>query len=358
MVHHLRWNSGAISRSASACGRLSAAIERLAGLRRGERAERRLERPPADRSGCRAGASWLAISSRCARPSIQAALSSAKPLGAGGRHSGSPSRFCACRIGRTSGGCAAGRAQHADHPFARTLELGARERPGFRAPPTSVLATSLRSPSVSRKRLVSRRPDAGGGSSATKWRASLVATCRAVAGMARQHLQHRAALLETGIRIVSADHASAAAGLVQARIEHELAAVIRIRRGGKNAPAGDDLGEIGDVGLRIDGAHAERMQLEDLAREILVEALVAVEAGHRIGADRARIVEIEQHGRMGLDRQQHVGEPAEHMRADRLALIGARQHGRSRPCAETQKWFDQNHTSRSTKPISESMAAR
>ena len=90
-----------------------------------------------------------------------------------------------------------------------------------------------------------------------------------------------------------------------------------------DGPAGDHLGEIGDVGLRVAGAHAERMQFEDLAREIFVEALAAPHAGKRVGADRARIVEIEQHRRMRLDREQHVGELPEHMRADRLALIGA-----------------------------------
>ena len=47
----------------------------------------------------------LAMSSRCARPSSQAALSSEKPFGAGGRHSGSPSSAmpaddaCGCRRG-------------------------------------------------------------------------------------------------------------------------------------------------------------------------------------------------------------------------------------------------------------------
>ena len=40
------------------------------------------------------------------------------------------------------------------------------------------------------------------------------------------------------------------------------------------------------------------------------------------GTDRARVVEIDQHGRMGFDRQQHVAEAPEHMRPDRFALIG------------------------------------
>src|SRR5262249_60403783 len=76
-------------------------------------------------------------------------------------------------------------------------------------------------------------------------------------------------------------------------------------------------------GRGVAGAYAERMQLHDLAREGLVEALAATETGHRVWSDRARIVEIVQHRGMGLDREQHVGEPAEHMRPDRLALEGA-----------------------------------
>ena len=42
--------------------------------------------------------------------------------------------------------------------------------------------------------------------------------------------------------------------------------------------------------------------------------------------------------------------------ADRLAL-DRRRPSRSTPSAETQKWFDQNQTSRSTKPISAAIAA-
>ena len=94
-------------------------------------------------------------------------------------------------------------------------------------------------------------------------------------------------------------------------------------RGGTNGPASDHLGEIGDVGLRIAGAHPERMQFENFARQIFVEAFAAPDAGNRVWADRARIVEIEQHRRMRLDGEQHVGELPQHMRADRLALIGA-----------------------------------
>ncbi len=91
-------------------------------------------------------------------------------------------------------------------------------------------------------------------------------------------------------------------------------------------PAGQRPGELGDVGLRVAGADAERMQLEDFAREVLVEAALLAAArgdelaGARIRADRLRLVEVDEHRRMLLDRDQHVGEFAQHMRADRLEL--------------------------------------
>ena len=65
------------------------------------------------------------------------------------------------------------------------------------------------------------------------------------------------------------------------------------------------------------------MQLQDLAREIFVEATGAVDAGDRIRTHRNGLVEIEQHGRMALGSQQQIGEAAKHVRTDGLALIGA-----------------------------------
>ena len=65
------------------------------------------------------------------------------------------------------------------------------------------------------------------------------------------------------------------------------------------------------------------MQLQNFARQILVQSPAAVDAGNRVRPDRRGVVEIEQHRRMGFGGEQHVGEAAEHMRPDRLALIGA-----------------------------------
>ena len=47
-------------------------------------------------------------------------------------------------------------------------------------------------------------------------------------------------------------------------------------------PARDHIGEPGDVLLGVDAAHAERMQLEDLAGEIFVEAALLPQAGERV----------------------------------------------------------------------------
>src|SRR5205807_5740194 len=92
-------------------------------------------------------------------------------------------------------------------------------------------------------------------------------------------------------------------------------------------PSGDHLGEARDVVLCIPGAHAERMQLEDLAPEILVQPGLVDQAGDRLRSDRAEIVEVNEHRRMPLDRLQHVAKTAEHMRADRLALVAAGPEG-------------------------------
>ena len=131
-------------------------------------------------------------------------------------------------------------------------------------------------------------------------------------------------MFETVVAIVAAHHAFRP-GLVQTRIEHELAAVLGILLRRHDAPAGDDLGEARDVVLRIAGAHTDGMQLENLARQIFVDALAAALAGDRVRSHRLHIVEVEQHRRMRLDREQHVGEGAGNMRPDRFAFESAAQ---------------------------------
>ena len=131
--------------------------------------------------------------------------------------------------------------------------------------------------------------------------------------------------------------------LVHARIEHELAAVLRIGRRRNDGPAGQHLGEAGHVVLGVDRAHAERMQLEDLAREVLVQPARVDEAGDRFRPDRARIVEIEQHRRMARRRRAAC-------RRNGRAHAGGSPRARSRPpCSASRRPRCRNGSTR-TRP--------
>ncbi len=90
-----------------------------------------------------------------------------------------------------------------------------------------------------------------------------------------------------------------------------------------HGPAGDGAGKARHIGLAVAAVDAERVQLQELAGEVLVEAAAAALAGARRRPDRLAVVEIEQHGRMLLHRLQHGAEGAVDMRADGLALEGA-----------------------------------
>ena len=137
-------------------------------------------------------------------------------------------------------------------------------------------------------------------------------------GMHGEVAQHGAALFDAGVLVSLVQHLLRA-GLVQAAIERELAAVLGIVARRKEGPAGEHVGEADHVVLGVDRAHAESVQLQDLAREVLVEAARAVDAGNGVRTHRRRLVEVEQHRRMALDRLQHVAEPPEDVRADGLA---------------------------------------
>jgi len=94
----------------------------------------------------------------------------------------------------------------------------------------------------------------------------------------------------------------------------------------RDGPAGEDAREGGDVVLRIAAAHPQRVQLEDLARQVLVEparalqALTGARADEAAGADRLRLVQVQQHGRVRDRGQQQVLEAAHHMGPDRIGL--------------------------------------
>jgi hypothetical protein len=81
-------------------------------------------------------------------------------------------------------------------------------------------------------------------------------------------------------------------------------------------PAREDLGEGRDILLRIAAVHPERMQLQNLSCQILIDAELALRRGarrsapggplrsRRIGADRVLIVEKGNHRRMLFNRRQ------------------------------------------------------
>jgi hypothetical protein len=101
--------------------------------------------------------------------------------------------------------------------------------------------------------------------------------------------------------------------------------------------------EFGDVVLTIAGAHPQRVQFEDLAREVFVQPDLAPaprrdpHAERAVRSDRYRLVEIEQHCRVPFDRRQHVAEPAQHMWPDRLELERPRQPDHRQPVGRHRK---------------------
>ena len=134
--------------------------------------------------------------------------------------------------------------------------------------------------------------------------------------------QHRAALLDPGVRVSLVDHLLRP-GLVHAFVEDELRAVLGIVVGRDDGPAGEHLGEIQNIDLGVAGANAERMQLKDLAREILIEPAGAIDTGDRVGPDGHLVVKIDQHRRMAFGSKQEIGKAPENMRADCFALVAA-----------------------------------
>src|ERR1700730_9298809 len=91
-------------------------------------------------------------------------------------------------------------------------------------------------------------------------------------------------------------------------------------------PPGQDPGQCDDVLLRVPAIGAERVQLHDLAREILVQSfLPAARAGASRGGAEC-VVKIDQHRRMLCRGEQQVPEAAERKRTDRLLLVIADPH--------------------------------
>src|SRR5208337_1569690 len=116
------------------------------------------------------------------------------------------------------------------------------------------------------------------------------------------------------------------ARLVEVRVEDEAPFFAGLVIVAGEAPSGNDARKRGDVLLRVAAIDAERVQLQNLPGEILVEPLLLALSAPRIRPHRLLVVEIDEHGRMLLGSKQHVFEAPEYMRTDDLALIGAREN--------------------------------
>ncbi len=96
-------------------------------------------------------------------------------------------------------------------------------------------------------------------------------------------------------------------------------------------PAGQQLGEIGDIRLSVASGRTDRVQFQAFACQVLVEAAMAALARRAVWPNRPGIVEIHQHRRMAHDGEQHVLEPPGDVRADRLLDEGASSRRHTTP---------------------------
>ncbi len=87
-----------------------------------------------------------------------------------------------------------------------------------------------------------------------------------------RNIGERGSALADIFLIVRAPKNRLQARLVRISIEDERPRLAELAHAAGKGPAGDDPRQRRHVGLRISAIHAERMQFEDFAREILVEA--------------------------------------------------------------------------------------
>ena len=97
-----------------------------------------------------------------------------------------------------------------------------------------------------------------------------------------------------------------------------------------NGPAGQNFRELLNILLRVPAVHAQRVQLEQLARVVFIQPTLLSAAGAaaesastRARTDGLEVVEVDQHRRMPCRREHHVFEPAEHVRPDGFSLVAA-----------------------------------
>ena len=104
--------------------------------------------------------------------------------------------------------------------------------------------------------------------------------------------------------------------LVQRRDKSGFSAGLRADR-----PASEQVCSLCHILLRVATIDAKCVQLQQLARQVFVQPLVAQPAGPRLRADRLRVVQIQQHGRVHDSGTQQRPETAKRMRPDGLNLM-------------------------------------
>ena len=98
---------------------------------------------------------------------------------------------------------------------------------------------------------------------------------------------------------VASSHNDAISGLVEVRAESRQASELRSVALHGDAVAGEGLGEFGDVALGIAGVRSDRVQLHDLAGEVLVQTAALAVASCAMRTGGAWLVEIHEHPGMG-----------------------------------------------------------
>ena len=94
-----------------------------------------------------------------------------------------------------------------------------------------------------------------------------------------------------------------------------------------DGPAGQDIGERSDIGLRVAGQRADGVQFQALAGQIFVQAAMGLQANAAVGTDGSGIVQIQQHRGVAHRGQQHVTEAAGDVRADGFFHEGGGDRG-------------------------------
>src|SRR5690606_19087 len=134
-----------------------------------------------------------------------------------------------------------------------------------------------------------------------------------------------ARLLLTAVRIVATEDPPGAA-LVQRWHETECRRGVVERFVARQSPACQRPSKLRHIFLCIAAAYAKRMQFQDLARKVLVQALpirlppLRPATCRAIRANGPCLVQVKQHGRMAGHGEQKVLEPPQNIRPDGIGF--------------------------------------